>query len=90
MEKKIPKNMQSSCGKLYVGRTQQNLENRLNQHKNAIDGSLKHNQKPEIFESAVAEHIFDFPQDNILFDQKNIVDMSIGLLQSFRKIIEIK
>jgi hypothetical protein len=55
----------------------------LHQHKNAIDCSLKHNQKPETFESAEADHVSDFPQDIILFDQTNIVDTSIELLQSF-------
>ena len=74
----------------YAGRKQQNLENGVKQHKNAIDCSLKHNQKPETLEAAVPDQIFHFPHHSILFDQTKIVDMSEGLLQSFRKIIEIK
>ena len=94
---KIPRNLQKgvykipcSCGKFYVGRTQQTLENRLQQHKNAIDCALKQNKTPETFESAVAEHLYNFPHHSILFDQTKIVDTSVGLLQSFREIIEIK
>jgi len=77
------------CGKFYVGRIQQNFENRQQQRKNTTHCSLKHNQKLETFESAVAEHIFYFPHHNILFDQTKIVDASVRLLQSFREIIEI-
>ena len=94
---KVPRNLQKgvykipcSCGKFYVGRTQQILENRLQQHKNAKDCALKQNKTPETFESAVAEHLYNFPHHSILFDQTKIVDTSVGLLQSFREIIEIK
>jgi hypothetical protein len=31
-----------------------------------------------------------FPHHSILFDQTKIVDTSLGLLQSFREIIEVK
>jgi len=74
-----------TCGKLYVGRTQWNLENRLQQDKNVIDCSLKHNQKPETFESAVAKHVFDFPHHDFLFDQTKIVVTSGGLLLKFQR-----
>jgi len=49
---KVPRNIQKgvykipcSCGKFYVGRTRQNLENRPQQHKNATDCSLKDNKQ---------------------------------------------
>ena len=41
-------------------------------------------------ESGLAEHLFDFLYRNVSFDQAQIVNTSIGLLQSFREIIEIK
>ena len=41
-------------------------------------------------ESAIAEHVYNFPHHNILFDQTKIVDKSVGLLRRFREIIEIK
>jgi len=94
---KVPRNIQQgvykipcSCGKFYVGRTQQNLKNRLQQHKYAIDCSLRQNKKPDTFESAIAGHVYNFPHHSILFDQTKIIDKSVGLLQSFREIIEIK
>ena len=43
-----------------MGRTQQTLENRLQQHKNATDCLLKYNKKTESFVSALAEHLFNF------------------------------
>ena len=55
-----------------------------------IDCSLRQNKKPETFESAIAEHVYNFPHHSMLFDQTKIVDKSVGLLQSFREIIEIK
>ena len=57
-----------SCGKFCAGSTQWNLENRLQQHKDDIDCSLKHTQKPETFESAVSEEVFDFPHQNLLYN----------------------
>ena len=48
---KVPRNIQQgvykipcSCGKFNVGRTQQNLQNNLQQHKNATDCSLRQNK----------------------------------------------
>ena len=82
--------MSCCCGKFYVGRTQQNLNKRLQQHKNTIDCSLRHNKRHETFESAIAEHVYNFHHHNILSDQTKIVDVSVRLLQNFREIIEIK
>ena len=86
---KVPRNIQQgiykipcSCSKFYVGRTQQNLQNRLQQHKNAIDCSLRQNKKPEKFESAIAEHVYNFSHHSIFFDQTKIVDESVGLSNS--------
>lgn len=79
-----------TCGSSYVGRTNQNLRTRLLQHHNSISSSLKQNTKPEDFTSALAEHIFNFPNHFILFENVSLISRDQGLKQTFRETIEIK
>ena len=73
-----------------MGRTNQNLKTRLLQHHNSISPSLKQNTKPEDFTSALSEHIFNFPNHFILFENVSLISRDQGLKQIFRETIEIK
>jgi len=73
-----------------VGRTNQNLKTRLLQHHNSISLSLKQNTKPEDFMSALLEHIFNFTNHFILFENDSLISRDQGLKQIFREIIEIE
>jgi len=68
-----------TCGSSYVERTSQNLKVRLLQHKNSISSALKQNSKPEYFTSDLSEHIFDFPDHFILFDNVSLISRDRGL-----------
>jgi hypothetical protein len=67
-----------SCGCFYVGRTQQQLGERLS------------DQRPEVFDSALAQHVYENPHHFILFDEASIVAPVKGLTQVFREAVEIK
>ena len=73
-----------------MGRNTQNLKKRLLQHHNSISSSLKQNTKPEDFTSALLEHIFNFPNHFILFENISLISRDQGLKQTFRETIEIK
>ena len=79
-----------TCGSSYVGHTNQNLKIRLLQHHNYISSSLKQNSKPEDFTSALLEHIFNCPNDFILFENVSLISRDQGLKQIFRETVEIK
>ena len=72
-----------------MGRTNQNLKTRLLQHYNYISSSLKQNTKPEDFTPALSEHIFNFPNHCILFENVSLIFRDQGLKQTFRETIEI-
>ena len=61
-----------TSGSSYVGRTNQNLKMRLLQHHNSIS-LLKENTKPEDFTSALSEHIYNFPNHFILFENVSLI-----------------
>ena len=73
-----------------MGRTNQNLKTRLLQHHNSISSSLKQNTKPEDFTLALSEHIFNFTNHFILFENVSLISRDQGLKQIFRETIEIK
>ena len=55
------------CGNYYVGRTHQNLEKRLQQHKKDIDKALISNSFNNSFDSALGWHTFNNPSHTIPF-----------------------
>lgn len=79
-----------TCGSSYVGRTNQSLEMRLLQHKDSISSALKQDSKSEDFTSALSEHIFNFPDHFILFENVSLISRDRGLKQNFRETLEIK
>ena len=79
-----------SCGCFYVGRTQQQLGERLSEHKSSIDKAMRLRQRPEVFDSALAQHVYESPHHFILFDETSIVAPVKGLTQVFREAVEIK
>ena len=83
---KIPCN----CGSSYVGQTNQNLKMRLLLRHNSISSSLKQNSKPEDFTSGLSEHIYDYTNHLILFENVSLISRDQGLKQIFREPIETK
>ena len=73
-----------------MGYTNQNLKMRLLQHHNSISSSFKQNSKPEDFTSALSEHIYNYPNHFILFENVSLISRDQGLEQIFRETIEIK
>ena len=63
---------------------------RLLQHHNSIASSLKQNAKPEDFTSALLEHIYNYPNHFILFENVSLISRDQGLKQIFRETIEVK
>ena len=61
---------------------------RLLQYHNSISSSLKQNSKPEDFTLALSEHIYNYPNNSILFDNVSLISRNQGLKQIFRKTIE--
>ena len=60
------------------------------QHHNFISSSLKQNTKPEDFTAAFSEHIFNFQNHFILFENISLISRDQGLKQIVREIIKIK
>ncbi|XP_065583868.1 uncharacterized protein LOC136042864 [Artemia franciscana] len=77
------------CGKYYVGRTHQNLDKRLQQHKNDIDKALISNCSNNSFDSALGWHIFNNPSHMILFENSSLISNDLGIKQVVRESIEI-
>ena len=78
------------CGNYYVGRTHQNLEKRIHQHKEDIDKALIANNSNNSFDSALASHIFDNPSHTILFEKSSLISSDLGIKQVVRESIEIR
>ena len=83
---KIP----SACESSYVGHTNQNLKMRLLQHHNSISSYLKQNSKHEDFTTALLEHIYNYPNHFIMFDNVSLISRDQGFKQISRETIEIK
>ena len=78
------------CGKYYVGRTHQNLEKRIQQHKDDIVKALNSNISTVSSDSALGSHIFENPNHNILFDESALISNDLGIKQVVRESIEIR
>ena len=77
------------CGKSYVGRTHQNFEKRLQQHKDDITKALNSNNITSVFsDSALSSHVLESPSHKILFEKSAIIDL--GIKQVVREAIEIR
>ena len=63
---------------------------RLLQHHNSISSSLQQNSKPEDFTSALSEHIYNYPNHFILFENISLISRDQGLKQISRETIKIK
>ena len=79
-----------SCGKFYIGRTHQQLGERLHEHKIPIDKSLRLENRIENFDSALAQHIYANPDYLVPFEDATLISTVNGLPQSFKEAIEIK
>ena len=79
-----------SCGNYYIGRTHQNLESRLQQHKESIEKALKSKNNSVSFDSALSNHIFKNPNHYVLFDETILISNDQGIKQTVREAIEIK
>jgi len=77
-------------GRFYIGRTQQQLGEMLLEHRSSIDKAMRLRQRPEIFYSAFAQHLYENPYYFILFDSTSIIAPVKGLMQVFREAVEIK
>ena len=75
------------CGKFYVGRTHQNFEKRLQQHKDDITAALNSNIT---YVSALRSHVFKNPSHKILFEEFAIISNDLGIKQVVREAIEIR
>ena len=69
------------CGKFYVGRTHQNFEKHLQQHKDDITKALKSNVTSVSFDSALSSHVFENPGHIILFEESAIISNDLGIKQ---------
>ena len=65
-------------GNYYVGRTHQNLEKRLHQHKKDIDKALISNSSNNSFDSALGWYIFNNPSHTILFEKSSLITNDLG------------
>ena len=77
------------CENYNVGRTHQNLEKRLQQHKKDIDKALISNTSNNSFDSALGWHIFNNPSHTILFEKSLLISNDLGIKQVDRESIEI-
>ena len=78
------------CGKYYIGRTHQNLEKRIQQHKDDVAKALNSNISAVSSDSALGSHIFENPSHNILFDESALISNDLGIKQIVRESIEIR
>ena len=77
------------CANYYVGRTHQNLEKRLQQHKKDIDKALISNSSNNSFDSALGWHIFNNSSHTVLFEKSSLISNVLGIKQVVRESIEI-
>ena len=62
-----------SCGKFYIGRTHQQLGERVHENKISIDKSLGLENKIDNFDSALAQHIYKNPDHLVLFEEATLI-----------------
>ena len=74
----------------YVGRTHQNLEKRLRQHKGNITKALNSNIANVSFYSALSSHVFENPSHKILFEEFALISNDLDIKQVVREAIEIR
>ena len=79
-----------SCGKFYVGRTHQQLGERLHEHKTSRNKSLRFENKNDNFDSALAQHIYENPDHLVLFEGATLIPTVNGQPQYFKEAIEKK
>ena len=79
-----------SCGNYYNSRTHQNLETRLQQHKESIEKALKSKNSSISFDSALSNHIFENPNHYVLLDETILISNDLGTKQTVREAIKIK
>ena len=79
-----------SYGCFYAGRTQLQLGKRLSEDRSSIDKAIGLCQRPDIYDSALPQPVYDNPNHFIVFDNKSIIAPVKGLMQVFRKAVEIK
>ena len=78
------------CGKFDVGRTNQNFEKRLQQHKDDITKAVNSDTTSVSFDSALSSHVFESPSHKILFEEFAIISNDLGIKQVVREAIEIR
>ena len=78
------------CGKFYVGRTHQNFEKCLKQHKDDITKALNSNITSVSLDSDLRSHVFENPSHKILFEESAIISNGLGIKQVVREAIEIR
>ena len=74
----------------HIGRTHQQLGNRLHEHKILIDKSLTLENKNGNFDSALAQNIYENPDHLHIFEEATLISTLNCLPQSFKDAIEIK
>ena len=82
--------MPFDCGKYYAGRTHQNLEKRLQHHKDDITKALNSTNANASFDSALSSHVFENPSTKILFEGSTLFSNGVGIKQVVREAIEIR
>ena len=78
------------CGKYYIGKSHQNSENHLQQHKDDITKALNSNIANVSFDSALTRHVFENSSHKILFEESAIISNDLGIKQVAREAIEIR
>jgi len=68
-----------SCENYYIGRTNQNLGTKLQQHKESSEKALKSKNNSISFDSASSNHIFENPNNYVLFDEIIIISNDLGI-----------
>jgi hypothetical protein len=72
------------------GRTHQNLEKRIQQHKDDIVRALNSNISAVSFDSALGSEAFENPSHNIFFDKCALISNDLGIKQVAREAIEVR
>ena len=66
------------------------LGERFLERRSSIDKTMRLHQRPEIFDSTLAQPLYDNKHHFILFDSTSIITSVKGLVQVFREAVEIK
>ena len=67
------------CGKFYAGRTHQNFEKRLQEHKGGITKALNSSIAAVSFDSALSSDVFENPCHKILFEESALIANDLGM-----------